>query len=212
MRLTVHMFQTLDGVVQGPGAPDEDRSGGFEHGGWLVPFGDEVFGEVVSGWFTRAGALLYGRVTFEMMRAYWPQVTDPDDVVARAINGLPRYVVSSTLTDPAWPGTTVLPGDPVEAVRALKEQPGDELQVHGSAALVQALLGAGLVDELRVLTFPVVLGRGKRLVEPGAPASGLSLVASRVTSTGVVYAEYTPAPLQVGGFTVEDGREVATTG
>lgn len=210
MRLTVHTFLTLDGVMQGPGGADEDTTGGFTHGGWVVPFVDETFGEIVDRWFSRAGAILFGRTTFDMMRSFWPQVSDPDDAAATALNTLPKYVVSSTLTDPDWGDTTVLTGDPVAAVAALKEQPGAELQVHGSARLAQTLHAAGLVDEYRLLVFPVTVGAGKRLFTPQAPASGFSLTESRTTLAGCVYSVLTPAPFRTGGIVVEDGREVLT--
>lgn len=179
MRLTVHEFISLDGVVQGPGSPEEDPSDGFTAGGWAVPFvEDPGFGAVVDGWFTRAAALLFGRTTFELMRGFWPSVTT-DDPTARALNSLPKYVVSGTLTEPGWAPTTVLAGDPVETVARLKAELGDgpgELQVHGCARLAATLHAAGLVDEYRLFTFPVTLGAGKRLFEPGAPPTGFRLL------------------------------------
>jgi dihydrofolate reductase len=211
MRLTVHAFLTLDGVMQGPGGAQEDTTGGFERGGWLVPYADEDMGSIVDGWFSRAEAILLGRTTFTMMRDFWSQVTDPADGVAAALNGLPKYLVSSSAEDPAWAPTTVLSTDPVTAVRALKEQPGGELQVHGSARLARTLHAAGLVDEYRLLVFPVTVGRGKRLFSEDAPASGFTLVESRTTSTGAVYSALVPAPFRTGEIDVEDGKEVVTT-
>ena len=210
MKLTVHTFLTQDGVMQGPGGAEEDTSGGFTRGGWLIPYADEDMGSIVDSWFARAEAILFGRTTFEMMRSFWPQVTDPDDA-ATALNSLPKYVVSSTLQDPAWAGTTVLTGDPLAAVRELKEQQGGELQVHGSAQLAASLHGAGLVDEYRLLVFPVTVGAGKRLFTEDAPPSGFTLAESRVTSTGAVYTALAPAAFSSGEVTVEDGREVTTT-
>jgi dihydrofolate reductase len=212
MKLTLHTFLTLDGVMQGPGGADEDRSDGFTRGGWLVPYADEVMGEIVDSWFARAEAILFGRTTFAMMREFWPQVTDPDDTAAAALNRLQKYVVSSTLRDPDWSPTTVLSGDPVEEVRALKEQPGGELQVHGSARLAQTLHAAGLVDEYRLLVFPVTVGSGRRLFTDQAPASGFTLRESRTTSTGAIYSALQPATFRVGDIAVEDGKEVVTTG
>jgi dihydrofolate reductase len=210
MRLTVHTFLTLDGVMQGPGGLDEDPSGGFARGGWLVPYADDVMGEIVDGWFERAEAILLGRTTFEMMRDFWTLVTDPADRVAAALNGLPKYVVSRTVTEPRWAGTTVLTGDVVEEVRRLKERPGGELQVHGSRLLASTLHAAGLVDEYRLLVFPVTVGSGKRLFTDDAPASGFRLVESRTTGAGAVYSALTPAPFGVGSVDVVDGREVVT--
>jgi dihydrofolate reductase len=207
MRLTLNEFLTVDGVMQGPGAPDEDTSGGFERGGWLVPYADEGMGEIVTGWFERADTILLGRTTYQMMFPYWSQVTDPDNLIATKLNGLPKYVASHTLTDPQWQHTTVLDGDLLAQVRDLKQRPGGELQVHGSCALARALHAAGLVDEYRLLVFPVVVGKGKRLFTEEAPASGFTVVDSRVTKAGAAYTALTPAAFGQGGFSVVDGRE-----
>ena len=208
MKLTVHTFVTLDGVMQGPGGPEEDPSGGFEHGGWLVPHVDDDFGRIVDGWFAQADAILFGRTTYEMMAGYWPQVTDPGDRVAAALNGLPKHIVSTTLTDPSWGDSRVIGSDGVASVAALQEQPGRERQVHGSWPLVRTLHDAGLVDEYRLMVFPVVLGTGKRLFGEGSAPSAYTVVESSVTSTGVTYPVLRPAPLRTGGITVEEGREV----
>ena len=214
MRLTVHEFITLDGVVQGPGGPDEDPSGGFTAGGWVVPYaGDDTFGEIVTSWFARAGAVLFGRTTFELMRGFWPDVDTADDPVAAALNSLPKYVVSNTLTEAGWEPTTILSGEPVEAVAQLKDQLGDtpgELQVHGCARLATTLHAAGLVDEYRLFTFPVTLGTGKRLFGPEAPPTGFRPLESRTTPSGGSYAAFEPTPFRRGDITVEDGREVTT--
>jgi dihydrofolate reductase len=207
MKLTVHTFLTLDGVMQGPGAVDEDTTGGFDRGGWLVPYADQDMGEIVDSWFAKAEAILFGRNTYTMMHAYWTQVTDPDNVVAVALNGLPKFVASSTLHDPEWRGTTVLTGDAIKEVGRLKERPGGELQVHGSCELARSLHEAGLVDEYRLLVFPVCVGAGKRLFTGSAPATGFTLVASRTTSTGAVHSALTPIPFTVGGIEVVDGKD-----
>ncbi|GAB2908999.1 dihydrofolate reductase family protein [Rhodococcus aerolatus] len=213
MRLTVHSFLTLDGVAQGPGSPEEDPRDGFTAGGWVVPHVDDGFGEVVDSWFARAGAFLFGRVTFEMMRAFWPQVTDPDDTTARLLNTLPKHLVSSTVTDPGWGDTTVVAADVLDAVRRLKAAPGDgELQVHGCTALAASLHAAGLVDEYRLLTFPVTVGAGRRLFTPDAPLTGFRVVDSRVTPAGVTYAALVPAEAAVGTVSVVDGAEQVTVG
>lgn len=210
MRLTVHTFVTLDGVMQGPGSPDEDTTGGFDRGGWVVPFIDDAFGGIVDGWFRRTTELLYGRTTYEVMAAYWPEVTDPQDAVAATLNARPKHLVSTTLTDPQWHNTTsVISDDVVPAVRALKDRPGDELQVHGSWQLVQTLHNAGLVDEYRVIEFPVVVGSGKRLFHEGAAPSGFEVVETEVTGTGAVYRVLRPVPFTAGTHTVEEGRDTA---
>lgn len=205
MKLTVTTFVTLDGVMQAPGGPQEDPSGGFTDGGWLVPFMDARAGELVTEQFATADAFLLGRGTYQIFAGYWPQVTDPGDVVARALNGLPRYVVSSTLQTTDWAGTSILSGDVVERIRELKQQPGRDLQVHGSHGLLQTLNRARLVDEYRLWVFPVVLGRGKRLFEEGALPAAMELTGTEITGAGVAVHTYRPAGLpRHGEFAVTD--------
>ena len=167
-----------------------------------------TFGRIVDGWFAKADEILLGRTTYDMMSAFWSQITDPEDEVGRRLNALPKHVASTTLTDPTWNNSTVIEGDVVEAVQALKERQGRELQVHGSWELLQTLQAAGLVDEYRLLVFPVVLGTGKRLFGEGTAPTGFTLVESEVTGTGAVYQVLRPAPLGTGDIVVEDGREV----
>ncbi|MFL6064164.1 MAG: dihydrofolate reductase family protein [Friedmanniella sp.] len=208
MRLSVNAFLTVDGVMQGPGGVDEDPSGGFDRGGWLVPYIDEDFGAIVDSWFAKADAILLGRTTYDMMHPYWRSVTDPDNLVATKLNGLPKYVASTTLTTPVWEHTTVISEAVVETVARLKDSGGGELQVHGSCGLARTLQEAGLVDEYRLLVFPVLVGAGKRLFSEAAAPSGLNLIESRVTSTGATYSALAPAPFAVGRVGVEDGHEV----
>jgi dihydrofolate reductase len=200
-RLTVTAFVTLDGVMQAPGGPQEDDSGGFCFGGWVHAYADEDMGQTLAEWFAMADAFLLGRRTYEIFAAHWPRVLDPNDSIAEALNRLPKYVASSTLKDPLWAHTTVLEGNVVSAIRELKKMPGKELQVHGSCALIQTLLKHGLVDELRLMTFPVVLGMGKRLFGYGAAPSAMALTGTRLTGSGVVVQVYQPAgAVKLGSF------------
>ena len=206
MELTVQTFLTLDGVMQAPGGPDEDTSGGFAHGGWQAPFEDPAVGEFVLELNRHASAFLLGRRTYDIFRSHWPDQTDPADPIAHAINSLPKHVVSSSLTDAdvSWRGAhpdtaRLVAGDVVAAVRALMEQPGDELQVWGSGDLLQTLLRHELVDRFRLLTYPLVLGSGRRLFGNGILPVTLRPVDVSVTDHGVVLGTYEPAgPVRTG--------------
>jgi dihydrofolate reductase len=193
MRLTLHTFLTIDGVMQAPGGPDEDRDGQFPHGGWSFPYGDEDFGAAMTGYFAHVSAFLLGRRTYEIFASHWPKVTDANDPIAGKLNGLPKYVASTTLKSLDWVGSELISGDVPEQVARLKERPGGELQVHGSGGLAHTLIAHNLVDEYRLLTFPVHLGSGKKLFADGLPAGALRLTGSSTTSTGVVIATYEPA-------------------
>jgi dihydrofolate reductase len=193
MQLTVTTFLSIDGVYQGPGGPDEDRSGGFERGGWLVPHFEEATGKFMNEVFQDVDAFLLGRRTYEIFAASWPNATDPNDPVAKSLNTLPKYVASSTLKDPQWNNTTVLDGDLVSAVQDLKERDGRELQVHGSGRLVQFLLANDLVDRLNLLVFPVIVGDGRRLFPDSGIATGLVLNESRTTPSGAAILVYRPS-------------------
>jgi dihydrofolate reductase len=191
MKLTAMLFVTLDGVYQGPGAPDEDRRGGFERGGWLAPYSHEEVGRAIVSVYERADALLLGRVTWEIWEGYWPH-HDRGDPVSHGINVLPKYVPSTTLKDPAW-NTHVIGGDVEAAVRELTAKPGRELQVHGSGDLLRWLLERDLVDELNLQIYPVVVGDGLRLFPERGQTHGLTLVESRSMPSGVTIQTYRPA-------------------
>ncbi|MGW1533960.1 dihydrofolate reductase family protein [Streptomyces aureus] len=189
-KLTLTAFVSIDGVHQAPGGPEEDPSGGFAQGGWSVPFGDDDFGNFVVDNFSRVDAFLLGRRTYEIFAGYWPKMTDPADPIAAKLNALPKYVASSTLTEPAWEGTTVLSGDLGKEVTALKERIDGELQIHGSAVLAQSLLALGLIDTLHLMTFPVVLGAGRRLFTEGATPTAFRRTGGTITGAGVAINTY----------------------
>ncbi|MFF0486464.1 dihydrofolate reductase family protein [Streptomyces sp. NPDC004435] len=188
--LSLTQFLTLDGVHQAPGGPDEDRSGGFEHGGWSVPFGDEDFLRCVEEIFARPTAFLLGRRTYEIFAGYWPHHDDPADPVASKLNALPKYVATTTLDSADWAHTTLLRGDAVQEVTALKERLDGEIQIHGSGGLARTLLAHDLIDTLHLHVFPVVLGTGRRFFGEGDLPTAFRLTRSAVTSTGVALHTY----------------------
>jgi dihydrofolate reductase len=205
MRLTLHTFLTLDGVMQAPGGPQEDPSGGFTHGGWSFPYGDQDFGTAMSGFFDHASAFLLGRKTYEIFSGYWPKVTDPGDPIASKLNALPKYVASATLMSADWANSTLLGGDVTAEVAKLKERPGDELQVHGSGGLAQTLIEHDLIDEYRLLIFPVHLGSGTKLFRDGTTPAALRLTSATTTGAGVIIATYQPAgPVRYGSFALDE--------
>lgn len=185
MRLTLTEFVTLDGVRQGPGGPTEDTSGGFQQGGWVPPFFDERLGQFMESVFKEADGFVLGRRTYEIFAASWPNFPDPDDPVASRLNNLPKYVASRTLTRADWKASVILGDDVVAEVAKLKEQPGRELQIHGSGTLAQTLFDAGLIDVIRLIVFPVVLGSGKRLFAEGRTPSSFRLTDVISTPRGV---------------------------
>jgi len=204
MRLTLHTFLTLDGVLQAPGGPEEDTDGGFAHGGWSFPYGDQDFGAAMTGWFANASAFLLGRRTYQIFAGHWPHVTDPGDPIAAKLNALPKHVASTTLTSADWHNSSLLGSDVVAEVTKLKEQPGGELQVHGSGALAHTLIEHDLIDEYRLLYFPVHLGSGKKLFRDGARAAALRLASATTTSTGVIIATYQPdGPVRHGSYALD---------
>jgi dihydrofolate reductase len=193
MRLTLHTFVTLDGVMQSPGDRNEDPDGPFEYGGWQFAYGDAEVGAAIVGWFEKAEAFLLGRKTYQIFSSYWPHVTDPHNPIATKLNALLKYVASTTLDSVEWAHASLLGADVPADVARLKEQPGGELQVHGSGDLARTLIDHDLIDEFRLLYYPLHLGTGKRLFQDGARAGALRLVTSTTTSSGVVIATYEPA-------------------
>ncbi|MFC8228339.1 dihydrofolate reductase family protein [Streptomyces sp. NPDC057287] len=192
-KLTLTTFVSLDGVMQAPGDPDEDTAGGFRHGGWLAPFADEGMAAFMNEVFDRSGAYLLGRRTYDIFSAYWPRVTDPLDPIASRLNTLPKHVVSTTLTDPAWENTTVVSGDLTSGIARLKEETAEgELQIHGSGVLARSLMPHGLIDEVNLLVHPVYLGSGKRLFPDGGQPTAYELTDARTTGSGISIHTYRP--------------------
>ena len=196
-RLIVTHFTSLDGVVQAPGGPGEDDDAGFPYGGWTVPYFDEHLGEVMGSFMTPPFDLLLGRKTYDIFAAYWPEA--PQEAVGKPLNDATKYVASRGAPSLPWEGSVLLQGDVAQAVAELKAQDGPELQVHGSGDLVQTLLRHGLVDEWQLLTFPVLLGEGKRLFADGTAPGALRLTSSSVSPSGVVVTRYASAGEVVTG-------------
>jgi dihydrofolate reductase len=190
-KLISSTFLSLDGIMQAPGGPEEDASGGFSLGGWTVPYFDESVGAFMDDLMGHPFDLVLGRKTYDIFAAYWPTASEQEG--AKPLNDAVKHVASRSRPELTWARSQLLEGDVVQAVTALKQQDGPELQVHGSGDLLQTLLAAGLVDELRVLVFPVVLGSGKRLFEGGAAPTAFELVTSRTSSTGAVMSVYRAA-------------------
>jgi len=191
MKLTATEFLTLDGVYQGPGGPDEDRRGGFDRGGWQAPIDDAEIGPYITSVYAGMDAMLLGRTTFDIWNAYWPE-HDWGDPVSHGINVLPKYVPSTTLKNPTWQNTHVIDGDVEPAVRELKAKPGRDLLLQGSGVLLRWLLERDLVDELNLLIYPVVLGKGLRLFPDEGQSHRLELLSSTTTPSGVMIQTYRP--------------------
>jgi dihydrofolate reductase len=194
MKLTTTTIVTLDGVMQGLGGSDEDRRGGFERGGWAMPYNDNETMGFLNEVYGRADAFLFGRRTYEIFAGSWGTWDDPgDSSIWTALNTRPKYVASTIPFDPKWADTTVLSGDVASAIRELKAKAGGELQVHGSGVLVRWLFDNDLVDEINLLTYPVVIGQGTRLFPDTGKDEALELVGSQVTPSGVTIQVYRPA-------------------
>jgi dihydrofolate reductase len=193
-KVIANEFMSLDGVVQAPGGAEEDTSGGFEHGGWHMRYFDDLSQKWVLENIVAAGGFLLGRRTYEIFAAYWPQAPEEEQVIAQPLNTKPKYVASTTLTEPLeWQNSTVLQGDVAEAAAALKHEDGADVHVIGSAELVRTLIEQGLVDEFRLMIDPVMLGGGKRIFRDDGSLRPLRLVHGEVTTTGANLATYAPA-------------------
>ena len=205
--LIVLSFITLDGVMQAPGGPEEDPTGGFNYGGWTVGYWDDFLGVVMGEQMAKPFDLLLGRKTYEIFAAYWPYAKS-DDPTAEKLNSAKKYVTSKTLRKLDWSNSMLVEGDTVQEIIKLKEQKGPELQVHGSGNLIQTLLKHDLIDEFRLKIFPITLGTGKRLFGEGTIPAGLKLVDSRTSTTGVIVATYKRAGVvKTGSFAMETPTE-----
>jgi dihydrofolate reductase len=202
-KLVTNTFTSLDGVMQAPGGPEEDPTGGFGLGGWSVNYWDEGMGERMGEFMGKPFAILLGRKTYEIFAAHWPHITD--DPTADVMNNAPKYVASRTLDKVEWKNSTLLEGDIATAVADLKKGSGPEIQVHGSGNLIQTLIEHDLIDEYRVWVFPLLLGNGKRLFAEGAVPAGLRLADSKVSSTGVIMTSYERAgDVETGSFALDE--------
>ncbi len=200
-KLVVLSFITLDGVMQAPGAPEEDPTGGFKHGGWVAGYFDNFLGKVMVEQMSKPFDLLLGRKTYEIFAAHWPYVKTDEDPIAAGINNAKKYVASKTLMKLDWKNSTLIQGDVVKEIKKLKKQEGPEIQVHGSGNLIQTLLKHDLVDELWLKTFPITLGKGKRLFAEGATPASFKLVQSKISPSGVIVANYERAgDVKTGSF------------
>lgn len=201
-KLIVSTFLTLDGVMQAPGGPGEDDSGGFAHGGWSVSYWDGLMGQVMGEAMSVPFDLVLGRKTYDIFAAYWPHA--PEEAGAKPLNDATKYVASRSRPTLEWSNSVLIEGDAAEGIAALKKEDGPELQVHGSGNLIQTLLRHNLVDEYRLWVFPLVIGSGKRLFSEGTIPSGLKLVDSKVSTTGVVIGTYEPAgEIVTGSFALD---------
>ena len=202
-KLIVLSFITLDGVMQAPGGPEEDPTGGFKYGGWMVGYQDDVLGSVIAEQMGKPFDLLLGRKTYEIFAAYWPYAKS-DDPIAGKFNSARKYVVSTTLQNLDWNNSTLIKGNVAAEIKNLKEQDGPELQVYGSSNLIQTLLKHDLIDEFRLKIFPITLGTGKRLFGDGTIPAGLKLLDSKASTTGVIVATYERAgAVKTGSFEME---------
>ena len=201
-KLIVQTFLTLDGVMQAPGGPGEDDDGGFAYGGWSVNYWDDQMGQVMGEATSRPFAMVLGRRTYDIMAAYWP--TAPEETGAKVFNDATKYVATHRPLTPEWSNSVQIEGDAADGLAALKAEDGPELQVHGSANLIQTLLAHNLVDQFRLWVFPGVIGSGKRLFADGTMPSGLRLVDHKVSTTGVVMGTWEPAgEIATGTFGAE---------
>jgi len=203
-KLVVLSFITLDGVMQAPGGPEEDPTGGFKYGGWVAGYFDDFLDKVMAGQMSKSFDLLLGRMTYEIFAAHWPYVKTNEDPIAAGLNSAKKYVASKTLTKLDWRNSELIKGDVAKEVKILKEQDGPEIQVHGSGNLIQTLLKNDLVDELWLKIFPITLGSGKHLFAEGTIPVGFKLLDSEISPSGVIVVTYVRSgEIRTGSFALE---------
>jgi len=208
-KVVVLSFITLDGVMQAPGGPEEDPTGGFSHGGWVVGYFDDFLGKVMVEQMSKPFDLLLGRKTYEIFAAHWPYVKTSEDPIAAGINNAKKYVTTQTLKKLEWSNSELVKGDVAKEVRKLKEQDGPEIQVHGSGNLIQTLLKHDLLDELWLKIFPITLGKGKRLFAEGTIPVGFKLLESQIAPSGAIVATFVRAgEVRTGSFALKVPTEV----
>lgn len=201
--LVINAFMTLDGIMQAPGGPEEDQSGNFKYGGWSANYWDETMMKTMDEFMGKDFDLLLGRKTYEIFNAHWPYIKN--DPIGDKLNTSKKYVVTKTLDKADWQNTSLIKGDAVKEIIKLKQQEGPELQVHGSANLIQTLLKNNLVDEIQIMIFPVIIGKGKRLFEEGIIPSEMKLVDQKATATGTIITKYKPSgEINIGSFALEE--------
>lgn len=212
-KIITNTFVTIDGVMQAPGGPEEDPTGGFKYGGWSVNYWDEMMGKVIMELMAKRFDLLLGRKTYDIFAAHWPYIKDgPEKLIADKLNSARKYVVSGTLAKGDWENSMLISGDAVKQITELKKKDGPEIQVHGSSNLIQTLLKNDLIDEFHVWTFPLIIGAGKRLFSEGAMPAGLKLMDSKTSTTGVIVATYKrEGQVKTGSFALEKPTEAELT-
>lgn len=205
-KLVVSTFIALDGVMQAPGGPEEDPTGGFKYGGWSFNYWDELMGQVMTDSMKEPFELLLGRRTYDIFAAHWPFLKD--DPVAKLFSSINKYVVSKSLNELTWENSFLIKDNVVEKIKKLKNSDGAELQVHGSSNLIQTLINNDLIDEFRLWTFPLVIGNGKKLFGEGTIPSSLKLINTKVSSTGVIISAYIPdGEIKTGSFALDNPTE-----
>jgi dihydrofolate reductase len=205
-KLIINTFITLDGVMQAPGGPEEDTAGGFQYGGWSFHYWDDIMGKTIDDLMSKPFDLLLGRKTYEIFAAHWPRIKN--DPTADKLNSVRKYVVSTTLEKAGWNNSNLINNNVVDTLTKIKDEDGPEMQVHGSSNLIQTLIKNNLIDEFHIWTFPVTVGKGKRLFDTGTIPSNMKLISSKTSDTGVLITVYEPGgELKTGSFALDNKED-----